>query len=91
MNKSDLLSENDFRRTYPLCPDMLSKSTSEMAAGLEMGETGEQYLAEGNYNLALEKFKACLGMLVRVLSKEPPGRRRELLHHQVSKIRPESI
>lgn len=55
-----------------------------MASGLEMGEVGEQYFAEGNYTLALEKFKSCLGILVRVLSKEPPGRRRELLHQQVS-------
>ncbi|XP_008552813.1 serine/threonine-protein kinase ULK3 [Microplitis demolitor] len=61
----------------------LSKSTSDMASGLEMGEVGEQYFAEGNYTLALEKFKSCLGILVRVLSKEPPGRRRELLHQQI--------
>ncbi|XP_074107124.1 unc-51 like kinase 3 homolog Aduk isoform X3 [Cotesia typhae] len=61
----------------------LSKSTFDMASGLEMGEVGEQYFAEGNYSLALEKYKACLGILVRVLSKEPPGRRRELLHKQI--------
>jgi len=70
--------------SYPyheLC--MLSKTTGDMVAGLEMGEVGEQYLAEGNYALALEKFKSCLGILVRVLAKEPQGRRRDLLHHQV--------
>lgn len=54
-----------------------------MKSGLDMGEIGEQYLAEGNYVLALEKFKSCLGILVRVLSKEPAGRRRDLLHQQV--------
>lgn len=63
---------------------MLSKTTSDMAAGLEMGKAGEEYLAEGNYALALEKFKSCLGILVRVLAKEPSGRRRDLLYNQVT-------
>ncbi|XP_034939008.1 serine/threonine-protein kinase ULK3 [Chelonus insularis] len=61
----------------------LSKSTSDMKAALEMGEVAEQYFAEGNYVLALEKFKSSLGILVRVLGKEPPGRRRDLLHQQI--------
>lgn len=65
-------------------PGTLSKTTADMAVALEMGEVAEQYLAEGNYPLALEKFKSSLGMLVRVLKKEPPGRRRELLYQQVS-------
>lgn len=55
-----------------------------MASALEMGEVGEQYFAEGNYALALEKFKSSLGILMRVLAKEPPGRRRDLLHQQVT-------
>ncbi|XP_015120414.1 serine/threonine-protein kinase ULK3 [Diachasma alloeum] len=62
---------------------ILSKSTTDMASALEMGEVGEQYLAERNYDLALEKLKACLGMLVPLINKEPPGRRRELLNQQI--------
>ncbi|XP_043527661.1 serine/threonine-protein kinase ULK3 isoform X1 [Frieseomelitta varia] len=61
----------------------LSKSTISMADGLEIGEVAELYLAEGNYALGLEKFQSCLGILVPLLGKEPPGRRRDLLHKQV--------
>ncbi|XP_071873252.1 unc-51 like kinase 3 homolog Aduk isoform X2 [Bombus fervidus] len=61
----------------------LSKSTTSMADGLEIGAIAELYLAEGNYALALEKFQSCLGILVPLLRKEPPGRRRDLLHKQV--------
>lgn len=74
---------NDNRITFVRI-GVLSKSTSNMAAALEMGEISEQYFAEGNYALALDKFKSCLGVLVRVLAKEPPGRRRDLLHQQVN-------
>ncbi|XP_031780777.1 serine/threonine-protein kinase ULK3 [Nasonia vitripennis] len=63
----------------------LSKSTTGMSAALEIGESAEQYLAEGNYDLALEKFQSCLKVLVPLLGKEPPGRRRELLSKQVHK------
>ncbi|XP_031828727.1 unc-51 like kinase 3 homolog Aduk isoform X2 [Nomia melanderi] len=61
----------------------LSKSTTKMADGLEIGEVAVQYLAEGNYALALERFQSCLGILVPLLKKEPAGRRRDLLHKQV--------
>ncbi|XP_012281826.1 serine/threonine-protein kinase ULK3 [Orussus abietinus] len=61
----------------------LGKSTPAMVDGLEIGEVAEEYLAEGNYTLALEKFKSCLGILVPLLGKEPPGRRRDLLYGQV--------
>ncbi|XP_067203282.1 serine/threonine-protein kinase ULK3 isoform X2 [Linepithema humile] len=60
----------------------LSKSTSGMTDALEIGEAAEQYLAEGSYALALEKFQSCLGILVSLLGKEPLGRRRDLLHKQ---------
>lgn len=54
-----------------------------MTDALEIGEVAEQYLAEGNYALALEKFQSCLGVLVPLLGKEPLSRRRDLLHKQV--------
>ncbi|KAL6265553.1 hypothetical protein P5V15_002348 [Pogonomyrmex californicus] len=62
---------------------ILSKSTTNMADALEIGEAAEQYLAEGNYTLALEKFQSCLSILVPLLGKEPLGRRRDLLHKQI--------
>ncbi|XP_076671057.1 unc-51 like kinase 3 homolog Aduk isoform X2 [Andrena cerasifolii] len=61
----------------------LSRSTTNMTDALEIGDVAEQYLAEGNYALALEKFQSCLGILVPLLGKEPLGRRRDLLHKQV--------
>lgn len=54
-----------------------------MVDALEIGEAAEQYLAEGSYALALEKFQSCLSVLVPLLGKEPIGRRRDLLHKQV--------
>lgn len=54
-----------------------------MVDALEIGEAAQQYLAEGNYALALEKFQSCLSVLVPLLGKEPIGRRRDLLHKQV--------
>lgn len=65
---------------------ILSKSTTSMMDALEIGEAAEQYLAEGNYALALEKFQSCLGVLVPLLGKEPLSRRRDLLHKQVIMI-----
>lgn len=65
---------------------ILSKSTMGMTDALEIGEVAEQYLAEGNYALALEKFQSCLSVLVPQLGKEPLGRRRDLLHKQVIDI-----
>lgn len=62
---------------------ILSKSTMGMVDALEIGEAAEQYLAEGSYALALEKFQSCLSVLVPLLGKEPTGRRRDLLHKQV--------
>ncbi|KAH0955306.1 hypothetical protein HN011_003105 [Eciton burchellii] len=62
---------------------ILGKSTPGMTDALEIGEAGEQYLAEGNYALALEKFQSCLSVLMPLLGKEPLGRRRDLLHKQI--------
>ena len=62
---------------------MLSKTTTGMLAALEIGEIAEQYLAEGNYELALDKFRSSLKDLVPLLGKEPAGRRKELLSKQV--------
>ncbi|XP_046427367.1 serine/threonine-protein kinase ULK3 isoform X1 [Neodiprion virginianus] len=76
--KKESFDRNSYRK---LCS--LSKSTAGMCDALEIGEIAEQYLSEGKYEVALEKFKSCLEMLVPLLAKEPPGHRRDLLHKQV--------
>lgn len=76
--KTESLETHKYRE---LCT--LSKSTPGICGALEIGEVAEQYLSEGKYKLALEKFKSSLEVLVPLLAKEPPGRRRDLLHKQV--------
>lgn len=75
LEKSSTFTHNELR--------ILGKSTTSMVDALEIGEAAEQYLAEGNYALALEKFQSCLSVLVPLLGKEPIGRRRDLLHKQI--------
>nr|CAD7194838.1 unnamed protein product [Timema douglasi] len=60
-----------------------STSTPKLASGLEIGSVAEQYMAEGQYKAALEKFQGSLGVLVPLLASEPKGRRRDLLHQQI--------
>lgn len=54
-----------------------------MADALDIGEIAVQYLSEGNYIRALEKFQSSLSVLIKMLNREPPGHRRDLLHEQV--------
>ena len=54
-----------------------------MASAVEIGNSGQMYLVEGNYEQALKKFKSSLGILVPLLSTEPPGPRREILSNLV--------
>lgn len=42
------------------------------------------YLVEGDYEAAVEKYKIGLNLLEKLLEKEPPGIRRNLLIKQVS-------
>nr|CAD7409667.1 unnamed protein product [Timema cristinae] len=63
--------------------DNQATSTPKLASGLEIGSVAEQYMAEGQYKAALEKFQGSLGVLVPLLSSEPKGRRRDLLHQQI--------
>lgn len=39
---------------------------------------------EGKYQNALDNYKLSLGKLVPLLSQEPKGQRRDLLHQQVT-------
>ncbi|XP_068081474.1 serine/threonine-protein kinase ULK3 [Anabrus simplex] len=61
----------------------LASRTPAMATALEIGYSAEQYMAECQYQTALDKFQSCLGILVPMLSAEPKGRRRDLLHLQI--------
>ncbi|KAJ8669070.1 hypothetical protein QAD02_000329 [Eretmocerus hayati] len=82
-SKCDSLERNVAINFRELCS--LSKSTPGMRDALEIGEVAEQYLAEGKYDLALEKFRSSLKVLVPLLGKEPHSRRRDLLSKQVHK------
>jgi hypothetical protein len=57
--------------------------TPAMTAALEIGSSAEQYIAEGHYQKALDKFQSCLGILIPLLSNEPKGHRRDLLYSQI--------
>jgi len=61
----------------------LCSKTPAMATALEIGSSAEQYMADGHYQNALDKFQSCLGALIPLLSSEPKGHRRDLLHNQI--------
>lgn len=42
-----------------------------------------QYDGEGQFVNALERYEAALQLIIQLLSKEPKGKRKELLHQQV--------
>lgn len=63
---------------------MCSRSPN-LSAALEIAINAQMYLAEGKYELALEKFQSSLGILIPALPEEPNGKRKELLYRQVRK------
>jgi serine/threonine-protein kinase ULK/ATG1 len=56
-----------------------------MSTALEIGSSAEQYMSEGQYQKALDKFQLCLGILIPLLSNEPKGHRRDLLYSQIQR------
>lgn len=60
----------------------LFNATPAIGAALEIGSSAEQYVSEGNYQSALDKFQSCLGILIPLLNNEPKGHRRDLLYNQ---------
>ncbi|KDR19557.1 serine/threonine-protein kinase ULK3-like isoform X2 [Zootermopsis nevadensis] len=68
----------DFTELCHLCT-----GTPAMIAALEIASSAEQYVAEGHYQKALDKFQSCLGILIPLLSNEPKGHRRDLLYSQI--------
>jgi len=55
-----------------------------LKSALDIGVVAVQYDAEGQYSNALERYEAALKQIIQFLSKEPRGKRKELLHHQAS-------
>lgn len=66
-----------------ICAAPLCVTTPALRDALDIGLSGQMYLAEGQYQLALDKFQASLGVLVPLLATEPLGLRKDLLYKQV--------
>lgn len=68
--------------SYKLLKDM-AQATPSIATGLDIGNTGQLYLAEGRNDLALEKLTRALSILIPLLQAEPQGPRKTMLYSQV--------
>ncbi|VVC40731.1 Hypothetical protein CINCED_3A016489 [Cinara cedri] len=62
----------------------LCQNTPQLASAVEIALSGQMYLVEGQYEAALEKFIIGLDLLDKLLEKEPPGIRYNLLIKQVN-------
>ncbi|XP_046640835.1 serine/threonine-protein kinase ULK3-like [Daphnia pulicaria] len=62
----------------------LASATPNLASALEIGKEGVQYDSEGQHVIALERYKAALDVMIPMLRHESKGRRRDLLHQQVT-------
>ena len=63
----------------------LSSGTPRLVTGLEIARDAESYELQSSFSIALEKYEMALGILIPVLSLEPSGRRKKLLHGEVEK------
>lgn len=62
-------------------------STPLLRDAVDIALTAQMYLAEGQYQLALQQFQASLGVLVPLLATEPQGPRKDLLYKQVCRLK----
>lgn len=62
----------------------LCQNTPQLANAVEIALSGQMYLVEGQYEAALEKYTIGLNLLEKLLEKEPPGIRYNLLIKQVN-------
>lgn len=62
------------------------RTTPPLRDALDIGMLAQMYLAEGQYQLALDKFQASLEVLVPLLATEPLGVRKDLLYKQVGRL-----
>jgi len=65
----------------------LCQNTPQLANAVEIALSGQMYLVEGQYEAAVEKYKVSLNLLEKLLEKEPPGIRYNLLIKQVRKFK----
>lgn len=63
----------------------LSSTNPKLMNGLEIASAAEAYELENNYPTALAKYQSALGLLLPLLSEDPKGRRKTLLHGEVTK------
>lgn len=62
----------------------LCQNTPQLASAVEIALSGQMYLVEGDYEAAVEKYKIGLNLIEKLLEKEPPGVRYNLLVKHVS-------
>lgn len=58
----------------------MTGSSPDIRSALEIGRKGEMYIFERNFKGALESFTSALGQLVPLLTTEPKGPRRDMMH-----------
>lgn len=63
----------------------LSKNTPPLFSALEIAQSAELYDAEGQIDVAFDKYQSALGLLLPLLSKEPKGERKILLSQEVKR------
>jgi len=62
----------------------LCRTSSNLMTGVEICVQGEDYLAGGEYEMALDRMTSGLGVLVPALQHEPRGVRRDILRREVT-------
>lgn len=63
----------------------MSSSSPNLKNALDIGQQAELYACEKSFETSLDKFQIALGILVPLLSNEPSGMRKNLLHQQIMK------
>ncbi|XP_025209160.1 serine/threonine-protein kinase ULK3-like isoform X1 [Melanaphis sacchari] len=81
--KADNFSTSYDDDRYPTLTS-LCQNTPQLANAVEIALSGQMYLVEGQYEAAFEKYKISLNLLEKLLEKEPPGIRYNLLIKQVT-------
>lgn len=80
-------TEKDFSRSISNSKSeelvKLSRNTPALKNALEIALSAELYDAEGQLEVAFEKYQSALGLLLPLLTSEPKGERKTLLSQQI--------
>ena len=76
--KRAIAPSQSFHSLYKMC-----SSSPKLQNGLEIGQQAEFYTFEKKLELSLVNYKRALSYLVPLLSEEPKGERKDLLHVQI--------